>query len=128
MTFTFTNIILLCFGVFIGIVWGAFIFIKRKRTFVLKHINKVFLNIDNEEKKIINDKINNVYSYHLAARRTNVKLLFGIINVKKNVDYKSLAEKHLEISESDSLISLTTSFNPTLSLTCFVENLGISRA
>lgn len=106
MTFTFTDIILLCFGVFIGIVWGAFIFIKRKRSFVLKHINKGFSNINNEERKLINDKINDVYSYHLAARRTNVKLLFGIINMKRKVDYKMLAENNLGISDRDSLISL----------------------
>ena len=104
MTFTFTDIILLCFGVFIGIVWGAFIFIKRKKAFVLKHINNGFINIDKKQKILINKKINNVYHYHLAARRTNVKLLFGIINIKKKVDYKSLAEKNLGISDSDSLI------------------------
>lgn len=107
MTFTLTDILLLCFGIFIGVVWGAFIFVKRKRDFVLKHINKGFKNIDKEEQKEVNKKINNVYLYHLEARRTNVKLLFGIINIKKKVDYENLAEKRLGISGSDSLIGLT---------------------
>ena len=40
MTFTLTDILLLCFGVFIGAVWGAFIFVRRKRDFVLKHITQ----------------------------------------------------------------------------------------
>ena len=107
MTFTFTDILLLCFGVFIGVVWGAFIFIKRKRNFVLKHINQGFTNIDKEQQKEINKKINDVYNYHLAARRTNVKLLFGIINIKKKVDYCGLAEKRLGVKDCDSLFTLT---------------------
>lgn len=107
MTFTFTDIVLLCFGVFIGIVWGAFIFIKRKRNFVLKHINQGFLNIDKEQQKNVNKKINSVYNYHISARRTNVKLLFGIINIKKKVNYKGLAESNLGIKDKDSLITFT---------------------
>ena len=107
MTFTFTDILLLCFGIFIGIVWGAFIFIKRKRNFVLKHINQGFNYITEEDKKEINKKINNVYNYHLAARRTNVKLLFGIVNIKKKVNYQTLAETKLGISNSSKLIPFT---------------------
>lgn len=107
MAFTFTDILLLCFGVFIGIVWGAFIFVKRKRNFVLKHINQGFKNIDNDQQKEINKKINDVYNYHLSARRTNVKLLFGIVNIKKKIDYSELAEKRLGIINHDSLIGLT---------------------
>ena len=49
MTFTLTDFLLLGFGIFIGLIWGALIFIKRKKNFVLKHINQGFTNIDNEE-------------------------------------------------------------------------------
>ena len=108
MTFTLTDILLLCFGVFIGAVWGAFIFVRRKRDFVLKHINKGFKTLSKEEQKDINKKINNIYLYHLDARRTNVKLLFGIVNIKKKIDYKSLAEKRLGINDNKELISLTS--------------------
>ena len=110
MTFTLTDILLLCFGIFIGAVWGAFIFVRRKRNFVLKHINKGFKTLSKEEQKDVNKKINNVYVYHLESRKTNVKLLFGIINIKKKVNYKSLAEKRLGINDSENLISLTFVF------------------
>ena len=108
MTFTLTDFLLLGFGIFIGLIWGALIFIKRKKNFVLKHINQGFTNIDNEEKKKVDKLINNVYSYHVSSRKTNVKLLFGIINIKRKVDYEKLAESKLGLVNKSEPLNLTS--------------------
>ena len=105
MTFTLTDILLLVFGIFIGLIWGALIFIKRKKNIVLKHI-KNNQTTDLEQTKQVKEIINNVYSYHVTARRTNVKLLFGIINLKKKVNYTSLAMKKLELENQNELVNI----------------------
>ena len=107
MSFTITDFLLLGFGIFIGLIWGALIFIKRKKSFVLKHINQGITNINNEEEKQVDKIINNVYSYHVTARKTNVKLLFGIINLKKKIDYKQLAKTKLGMNDKHELVSLS---------------------
>ena len=89
MTFTITDIFLLGFGIFIGIIWGALIFVKRKRKVVLKHINIGYDNISKEEKAEVNNLINNIYNYHNEARKTNVRLFFGIIDIKKQLYIQS---------------------------------------
>ena len=106
MTFTLTDVLLLGFGIFIGLIWGALIFIKRKKNFVLKHINQGLKDADKEEKKKVNKLVTNVYSYHVSARKTNVKLLFGIINIKRKVDYEKLALDKLGINGNKELITL----------------------
>lgn len=107
MTFTITDIFLLCFGIFIGLIWGALIFVKRKRKLILKQINIGYNNITKEEQIEINKKINNIYNYHNDARKTNVKLFFGIIDLKKQIDYNLLAEKRLGITNSDEMLTLS---------------------
>ena len=37
--------------------------------------------------EIITDIINSIYNYHNEARKTNVRLFFGIIDIKKQIDY-----------------------------------------
>ena len=107
MTFTITDIFLLGFGIFIGIIWGALIFVKRKRKVVLKHINIGYDNISKEEKAEINNLINNIYNYHNEARKTNVRLFFGIIDIKKQIDYDKLALSRLGKKDSDKMLPLT---------------------
>ena len=107
MTFTITDIFLLGFGIFIGIIWGALIFVKRKRKVVLKHINIGYDNISKEEKAEINNLINNIYNYHNEARKTNVRLFFGIIDIKKQIDYNKLALSRLGKKDSDKMLPLT---------------------
>lgn len=105
MNFTLTDCLLLLFGIFIGLIWGSLIFIKRKKNIVIKHIKKDS-NGSLEQNKEVNKIINNVYSYHVTARRTNVKLLFGIVNLKKKVDYNALALKKLELENKNDLVTL----------------------
>ena len=107
MTFTITDIFLLGFGIFIGIIWGALIFVKRKRKVVLKHINIGYDNISKEEKAEVNNLINNIYNYHNEARKTNVRLFFGIIDIKKQIDYEKLALSRLGKKDSDRMLPLT---------------------
>lgn len=107
MTFTITDIFLLGFGIFIGIIWGALIFVKRKRKVVLKHINIGYDNISKEEKAEVNNLINNIYNYHNEARKTNVRLFFGIIDIKKQIDYEKLALSRLGKKDSDKMLPLT---------------------
>ena len=107
MTFSITDFFLLGFGIFIGIIWGALIFVKRKRKVVLKHINIGYDNISNEEKCEINNLINNIYSYHNEARKTNVRLFFGIIDIKKQIDYDKLATSKLGKKDCNKMLSLT---------------------
>ncbi len=107
MTFTLTDFLLLGVGIFIGLIWGALIFIKRKKNLVLKHINQGLASTIKEEKKQVDKIINNVYSYHITSRRTNVKLLFGIINIKKKIDYQKLALTKLELDNQIEQLSLT---------------------
>ena len=76
MTFTITDIFLLGFGIFIGIIWGALIFVKRKRKVVLKHINIGYDNISKEEKAEINNLINNIYNYHNKVGIVKISTLF----------------------------------------------------
>ena len=52
VTFNFTDVLLLLFGIFVGLIWGAFIFVKRKRNLIMKRINKGFTNIDEEKVEI----------------------------------------------------------------------------
>ncbi|MBR6517932.1 MAG: hypothetical protein IKT40_13950 [Bacilli bacterium] len=107
MTFTITDIFLLGFGIFIGIIWGALIFVKRKRKVVLKHINVGYENISNDEKAEVNNLINSIYNYHNEARKTNVRLFFGIIDIKKQIDYNNLALSRLGKKDSDKMLPLT---------------------
>ena len=107
MTFTITDIFLLGFGIFIGIIWGALIFVKRKRKVVLKHINIGYDNISKEEKAEVNNLINNIYNYHNEARKTNARLFFGIIDIKKQIDYEKLAITRLGKNDSDKMLPLT---------------------
>ena len=107
MTFTITDIFLLGFGIFIGIIWGALIFVKRKRKVVLKHINVGYENISNDEKAEVNNLINSIYNYHNEARKTNVRLFFGIIDIKKQIDYNKLALSRLGKKDSDKMLPLT---------------------
>jgi hypothetical protein len=107
MTFTITDIFLLGFGIFIGIIWGALIFVKRKRKVVLKHINVGYENISNNEKAEVNNLINSIYNYHNEARKTNVRLFFGIIDIKKQIDYNKLALSRLGKKDSDKMLPLT---------------------
>jgi hypothetical protein len=107
MTFTITDIFLLGFGIFIGIIWGALIFVKRKRKVVLKHINVGYENISKEEKAEVNNLINSIYNYHNEARKTNVRLFFGIIDIKKQIDYNKLALSRLGKKDSDKMLPLT---------------------
>lgn len=107
MTFTLTDILLLGFGIFIGLIWGALIFIKRKKNLVIKHISLDLSNISKEDKKAVDRIINDVYSYHVTARKNNIKLLFGIINIKKHIDYNKLAKTKLGIDSCNDLISLS---------------------
>lgn len=107
MTFTITDIFLLGFGIFIGIIWGALIFVKRKRKVVLKHINVGYENISKNEKAEVNNLINSIYNYHNEARKTNVRLFFGIIDIKKQIDYNKLALSRLGKKDSDKMLPLT---------------------
>ena len=118
MTFTLTDFLLLGFGIFIGLIWGALIFIKRKKNFVLKHINQGFTNIDNEEKMKVDKLINNVYLYHVSSRKTNVKLLFGIVNIKRKIDYEKLAESKL------GLVNISEPLNLTSELLLLIEEVA----
>lgn len=107
VTFNFTDVLLLLFGIFVGLIWGAFIFVKRKRNLIMKRINKGFTNIDEEKQKIINTKINKVYQYHVNARKTKVKLLFGLVTIKKKINYDKLAMDALGVEDSKELIPLS---------------------
>lgn len=106
VAFNFTDILLLLFGVFVGLIWGTFIFVKRKRKLIMKRINKGFTNIDAEKQKIINEVINKVYQYHVSARKTKFKMLFGLVTIKKKVNYEKLALDSLGVENSKELIPL----------------------
>ena len=70
VTITFSDILVLLFGILVGLVWGTFIFFKRKKTLIMRRINKDFLNIDKEKQEKVNDIINNVYQYHTISKDT----------------------------------------------------------
>lgn len=108
VTFGLKEIFILLFGIFIGIVLGTFYFIKRKRKLILSHINKQYQFVPNEEKEIIESKINKIYSYHQKSRKTKIKLLFGLITIKKKVNQKELLLEKLNFDKDDNLpLSIT---------------------
>ncbi len=99
IVFGLSEILLLCFGIIVGITIGATIFIKRKRLLMLKHINGKKTPLPKEEIKLVESKINDIYSYHTKVRKTKTKLLFGIINIKRKVKYEELANTYLKLEE-----------------------------
>jgi hypothetical protein len=107
LTFNFSDILVLLFGLFVGLVWGTFIFFKRKKSLIMKRINKDFLNIDKEKQEEVNNIINNVYQYHVISRDNKREFLFGLISFDKKIDYNSLAKEKLNLENQNDMVSIS---------------------
>lgn len=99
IVFGSSEILLLCFGILIGITMGATIFIKRKRVLILNQINQRKAILPKEEVKLVESKINDIYGYHIKVRKTKTKILFGIISLKRKVKYEELSTTYLKLKE-----------------------------
>lgn len=102
IVFGLSEIFLLCFGVLIGITLGAMIFVKRKRVLILNHINYRKMILPKAEMKLVETKINDIYTYHINVRKNKIKLLFGLVKINRKVDYDALAKKYLKLNEPTS--------------------------
>ena len=104
MTFTITDIFLLGFGIFIGIIWGALIFVKRKRKVVLKHINIGYDNISTNLLKSFDGSIGKA-----AKLQENKALYDEIEKVISNFDKKDLIDIILDakiIYDKDNILDI----------------------
>lgn len=103
LSFSLSKIIGLVFGIVVGLVIGAYIFISSKKKKIISANDEKYHEIDHENILKTDFLINNVSIYHSKARKTKRKLFFGLINIKRKVDYTSLAEKYLNIKDCEKL-------------------------
>lgn len=94
-TFSFSDLLLLLFGVILGVILGSYIVINKKKKIVLKKINsKVCYKNDNLTNEV-NNIVNNITSYHIKSRKDKVILFNGFITINKKVDYEKLSNYYL---------------------------------
>lgn len=93
--FSFKDFFLIVFGVFIGIIWGVLVYLKRKRKLIISHIHKQYEVLDEGVRTEVEDIIYRLEQYHRKVHDDKVSLLFGLIKYKKKVNYKQLAKNYL---------------------------------
>ena len=67
--FSFSSVLVFIFGVFVGIIWGAYIYVKRKKKLIVSHIDKKFTTLDVDKQKEVNDLVNNIYLIHKTTHK-----------------------------------------------------------
>ena len=104
--FSFSSVLVFIFGVFVGIIWGAYIYVKRKKKLIVSHIDKKFTTLDVDKQKEVNDLVNNIYLIHKTTHKGPHKFLFGFVRIKRRKNKKN--------DELINKISPTLSTNATL--------------
>lgn len=110
LKFSLSNIIGLLFGIIVGLIIGAYIFIHNKKKRIINLNIDKYQNLEHDDILKTEFLINNVSIYHTKARKTKRKLFFGLIKIKRKVDYKALNEKYLNIKDQDKLYTFKEEF------------------
>ncbi len=96
---TFGNLLSSFLGLILGASWAASVYLKIKRKKVLTHIEPDFNKIPDEKRKLYLKYIDNIYSYHEKSRKNKIKILFGLVEIKRNINYKELAKTYLDLDD-----------------------------
>ena len=87
--FSFSSVLVFIFGVFVGIIWGAYIYVKRKKKLIVSHIDKKFTTLDVDKQKEVNDLVNNIYLIHKTTHKGPHKFLFGFVKIRRRKNKKN---------------------------------------
>ena len=102
LKFNLSTLLVLLFGIVMGLLIGARQFLLKKKKTVIKEISSGFTPLEDEEITHLKDTITRVTSYHFDTRR-KPKKLFGLIPIKRKKKYPNPELSYLELDKAEQL-------------------------